>query len=334
LNLLFLEFLKPVGDALRYPFEIVLGILARGYNAFPPTHFIGPYGLAIITLTVFIKFLLFPLYQTQLKMAKKNQEEQRKVAPELAELRKKYKKDPAKLNSEMMALYKEHDIHPLSQLAGCLPLLAQFPVLIGLYQAIIDKAHFTSLHVSPIFVGLDLSIHATVANPVTWILAGLAGLTTFVQSRMMTPPKTNSDDPQAQQQQQISQTMSLIMPLAIVYFAFLPYALQGMVLYWVTSNIFSIVQQYLVNGWGQLPILGNRPPSDESGKKRDRDDRNDRNRDKAGPKQSTAGAADVVAAGSADIIGRRGLSQAQAELAGTTVGAARPRSRRRGRRRR
>ena len=85
----------------------------------------------------------------------------------------------------------------------------------------------------------------------------LAGLTTFVQSRMMTQPKTDTDDPQAAQMAQVTQSMSFMMPLLITFFAFQKYALQGMVLYWIVSNLYSIGQQYTVNGWGQLPILGN-----------------------------------------------------------------------------
>ena len=268
MHLLFLDFLKPVGDALRLPFEIVLRFLAQAFDAFFVTHAIGAYGLAIIALTIIIKSLLFPLFQTQLRMTKKTQAEQRKVAPQLAELRKKHKNDPGKLNTEMMALYKEHDINPLGQLAGCLPTLAQLPVLIGLYQAIIDHGFFNDLHVSPYFLGLDLSIHATLQNPITWILPVLAGMTTFVQSRMITPPAAAAGDTQAAQMAQVTQSMSFMMPLLITFFAFQPYALQGMVLYWIVSNLFSIGQQYTVNGWGNMPFLGGKaaPDDDKTGK--------------------------------------------------------------------
>jgi YidC/Oxa1 family membrane protein insertase len=268
---LFLDFLAPVGDALRFPFEVALGFLSKTLDAFPPTHIIGAYGLAIILVTIVIKTALFPLFQTQLRLTKKTQAEQKKIQPELAELRKKYKKDPQKLNQATMALYKEHNVNPLSSVMGCLPTLAQLPVLIGLYQAIIDRTHFESLHVSPYFLGLDLSIPASTSSPVTWILPVLAGLTTFVQSRMMTPPKSDSADPQAAQMAQVTQSMSFMMPLLITFFAFQKYALQGMVLYWIISNIYSIGQQYTVNGWGQLPILGNRPepPASNGGSRGD-----------------------------------------------------------------
>jgi YidC/Oxa1 family membrane protein insertase len=256
---------------LNVPFKWILGELTRFYQGVPVLNGIGAYGLAIVSLTIMVKIVLFPLFQTQLRLTKKSQAEQRKVAPELAELRKKYKKDPQKLNTEMMALYKEHGINPLSPVMGCLPTLAQLPVLIGLYRAIFDHKFFENLHVSPYFLGLRLDIPAStdVAHWQTWILPALAGLTTFVQSKMITPPAAADaeQDPQAAQMAQMTQSMSLLMPLMIVFFSFQKYALQGLVLYWIVSNLFSIFQQYTVNGWGQLPILGKAPePAPPSGR--------------------------------------------------------------------
>ena len=254
-----LDFLKTVGDAfgaLRYPFEALLGLFVGVLKGFPPANFVGAYGLSIILITILVKTLLFPLFQTQLRLTKRTQVQQRKVAPELAELRKKHKKDPQKLNTEMMKLYKEHGINPLSPMIGCLPTLAQFPILIGLYRAIYDQQFFNTLHVSSNFLGLVLDKHASMASPVTWILPVLAGATTFVQSKMMTPPQAAEGDSQAAQMAQVSSTMSLLMPLFIIYLSFQSFALQGLVLYWIVSNLYSIFQQYTVNGWGQLPILG------------------------------------------------------------------------------
>jgi YidC/Oxa1 family membrane protein insertase len=257
-----LDFLKPVGDALGFvigllkgPFTFTLSFFYDIFHSLGPLSAIGAYGLAIIALTVIIKLALFPLYQKQLMMSRKTQEEQRRIAPELAALRKKHKGDPQKLNTEMMALYKEHGINPLGGLAGCLPTLAQLPILIGLYQAIYNfhadvDAHF--LWIS------NLTHPASLNNPATWILPVLAGLTTYIQSKMMAPaPVADQEkDSQAAQMAQMSSTMSLIMPLVIMYFAFQPQVAQALVLYWIVSNIFSIGQQYFVNGWGQLPILG------------------------------------------------------------------------------
>ncbi len=298
-----MDILKTLGDAftaLRIPFEFLLGLFYGVLKNFGPAQAIGAYGLSIVLLTIVIKTLLFPLFQTQLKLTKKTQTEQRKVAPELAELRKKHKKDPQKLNTEMMKLYKEHGINPLSPMIGCLPTLAQFPILIGLYRAIYDHGFFTSLHASPHFIGLDLSIHATMANPVTWILPVLAGATTFVQSKMMTPPAAAEGDSQAAQMAQVSSTMSLLMPLFIVYLSFQSFALQGLVLYWIVSNLFSIFQQYTVNGWGQLPFLGTpaAPPSGAG--------RNGRDNSKNGKDTSRSGSAKAkVLVGQTEMSGKR-----------------------------
>ena len=259
----FFDFLQPVGaffGLFKIPFEFILQHVYQALNTFAPLQVVGAYGLAIIVLTIVIKSALFPLYQKQLTMSRKTQEEQRRVAPELAALRKKHKGNPQLLNTEMMALYKEHGINPLGGLAGCLPTLAQLPILIGLYQAIRDTDFLTHVHASPHFLWIaDLTKSAVVDHPITWILPALAGATTFIQSKMMAPapaPGGDGGNDQAAQMAQMTQTMSLIMPLVIIYFAFNKTIGQGLVLYWIISNTFSIGQQYFVNGWGQLPILG------------------------------------------------------------------------------
>jgi hypothetical protein len=84
---------------------------------------------------------------------------------------------------------------------------------------------------------------------------------------MFQPPVDPNADEQTQQMVQVSSSMSLIMPLFIVYLSLQPLIFQGLVLYWIVSNLFSIGQQYFVNGWGQLPILGRTtlPPVDSGG---------------------------------------------------------------------
>ncbi len=89
-----------------------------------------------MVLTLAIRAVLFPVFGWQLRTSRRIQAEQRLVAPQLQELRKKYKKEPQRLSQEMNALYKEHGISPFSSLTGCIPALVQMPVLIGLYQSI------------------------------------------------------------------------------------------------------------------------------------------------------------------------------------------------------
>mgnify|MGYP001271248524 CR=1 FL=1 len=92
-------------------------------------NFIPNYGVAIILFTIVIKAIILPLtLKSQKSMAK-----QQKLQPLMAELQKKYANDKEKLNKEIMAMYKENGVNPAS---GCLPLLLQFPIIIGLYQVI------------------------------------------------------------------------------------------------------------------------------------------------------------------------------------------------------
>jgi len=259
------DWLRPAGDALRFPFQHMLSFLTDVFQTVPLARTIGAYGLAIIVVTVAVKLLLFPLFQTQLRLSKRTQAEQRKIAPELADIRKRYRKDPQRLNKEMMALYKQHGINPLSPMLGCLPSLAQFPVLIGLYQAIFQSHNFLPHGSNTLFLGLDLVSRAQLSHPgPAWILPLLAAATTYVQTKMFAqPPPANPDpDDQAAQMARMSSSMSLIMPFFILYISFQQFALLGLVLYWTVSNIFAIFQQYTVNGWGQLPILGNKQPLD------------------------------------------------------------------------
>jgi YidC/Oxa1 family membrane protein insertase len=219
---------------------------------------IGAYGLAIMILTVIVRLLLAPLFHLQLRLSRRSMEQQKKIAPELAEVRKKYKNDPQKQQQEMMALYREHGINPLGGLSGCLPALLQFPILTGLYYVFYGNAknhtfadHFLfvphlndspSLH--PLIPGVPIPTLVYLIIPL------LAAATTFVQSRMMQQPLSAVPTEQEQQTQQMTRTMQVMMPLMIAYFAIVTPA--GLGLYWFVSNTVAIVQQYFVTGWGGL----------------------------------------------------------------------------------
>ena len=167
-------------------------------------------------------------------------------------MRKKYKKDPQRLNQETMALYKEHNINPLAQMSGCLPALLQSPILIALFYVIRDAHKTLPIHD---FKFLGISLDHTALQPGQFValailLPLLAGLTTFVQTKMMTPPggAASQDATQAA----MTQNMTLIMPVFIGFIS-LQFA-AALALYWVVSNLFSIGQQYFITGWGSLPI--------------------------------------------------------------------------------
>ena len=94
------------------------------------------YGLAIIMLTVVVRLAMHPMSRKQAINAQRMQTLQKKMQPELAELKKKYKNDQEKLHKATMELWQKHGMNPFSQLGGCLLLFIQMPVFIGLYRAL------------------------------------------------------------------------------------------------------------------------------------------------------------------------------------------------------
>jgi YidC/Oxa1 family membrane protein insertase len=182
--------------------------------------YVGNYGIAIILLTILIKIIFWPLGN----MSYKSMKEMQKVQPKITELREKYKNDQAKLGQETMALYKEHKINPLG---GCLPILIQIPVFIGLYKTLL---YAIELRHSPFFGWIqDLS-----AKDPYYITPIVMGVTQFIQQKM-TP---TSGDPNMAK-------MMLLMPV-IFTFIFLNFP-SGLVIYWLVNNILSIGQQIYIN---------------------------------------------------------------------------------------
>ncbi|HVH64511.1 MAG TPA: YidC/Oxa1 family membrane protein insertase [Candidatus Acidoferrum sp.] len=238
------------------PIHAVLSSLLTLLSGNPIADAIGPFGIAIVLLTILIKLILSPVLQYQLVTSRRVQAEQRRIAPQLAQLRKKYKKDPQGLNQATMALYREHGINPLAQMSGCLPALLQSPILIALFYVIRDAHKTLPIHD---FKFLGVSLNLTALQPGQFValailLPILAGLTTFVQTKMMTPPGAMAaQDPT---QAAMTQNMTIIMPVFIGFIS-LQFA-AALALYWVVSNLFSIGQQYFITGWGSLspPRLG------------------------------------------------------------------------------
>ena len=225
----------------------------------PVIHAIGAYGVAIIILTIIIRLALAPLQQFQLVTQRKTMVEQRKLAPQVADLRKKYKKDPQKLNTEMMALYREHGVNPLGGMVGCLPLIVQIPILTALYYVFQGFAHSTDLAKQPfLFIpnlndnpNTHLLIHGFPVPSLEYLVFPLlAALTTLIQSRMLQMPPTPNPTEQELQTQQMQRTMVWLSPLMIGYFALNVPA--GLGLYWFIGNCVSIIQQSFVVGWGNV----------------------------------------------------------------------------------
>jgi YidC/Oxa1 family membrane protein insertase len=242
-------------------------VLANVYHAVagvPFLYTIGAYGIAIIALTLMVRLVLSPLYHFQLSVSRKTMREQRKIAPEMAALKKKYKSDPQKQQAAMMELYKEHGVNPVGGLIGCLPAVVQIPILSALYYVFRDTGknfadHFLWVPHLNAYPGQHQLIPGIpVPVPVYLVIPVLAAATTFVQSRMMQQPPNPAATEQEQQAAQMNQSMQVVMPLMILYFAFVTPA--GLGLYWFISNCFAIVQQYFVTGWGGLRGYRQDPP--------------------------------------------------------------------------
>jgi YidC/Oxa1 family membrane protein insertase len=193
--------------------RFTLGVLTRIQSR---TH---NWGWSIIVLTMLIQAMLFPLTYKSLKAMNA----MKRLQPEIAKLQQRYSKDPTRLNSEMMELYKKHGANPLS---GCLPLVVQTPIFYALYTALRNA---WELHGSAwIFWIHDLS-----AKDPYYILPVVMGGVMFAQNKMN---PAQGDPSQAQ--------VMMWMPV-IFTFMFLKFP-AGLVLYWLVNNILTVSEQYII----------------------------------------------------------------------------------------
>jgi YidC/Oxa1 family membrane protein insertase len=182
--------------------------------------FLGNYGWAIVLLTIVTRVPFIPILMKSQKSMKKMQ----KVQPLMAEIKEKYKKDAAKMQKEMTALYKKHKVNPIG---GCLPMFLQIPVFIALFN-VLQKA--IELRGAPFILWItDLSVK----DPY-YVLPIVMGATMVLQQKM-TP--SAMDPKQAK--------MMMLMPIVFT-FMFLSFS-SGLVLYWLVNNILGIAQQFYAN---------------------------------------------------------------------------------------
>ena len=179
------------------------------------------YGLAIIIMTVLVKIVLYPLTAKQIASTKA----MTAMQPKMKALQEKYKNDKVTLNAKLGELYKEEGVNPL---AGCLPLIVQMPIMIGIFYGIRDFQYAGPSNF--------LWMNSIAAPDPYFILPVLSALTTFIQSKQTMP--STGDNPQGK-------IMLYFMPLFIGYISFKFPA--GLVLYWVVMNICQILQQFIMD---------------------------------------------------------------------------------------
>jgi YidC/Oxa1 family membrane protein insertase len=212
----------------------------------------GNLGLSIIAITLITKVVLLPLVVPSLKSAKKMQD----LKPELDRLKQKHT-DKTALQQAQVALYKERGINPA---AGCLPQIFQIIILISLYQVFmyfLGQSSVGGTTLNPYFLYLDLT-----KPDRTYIMPVLAGISQLIFSLMMMSgveshvenPKKKEDKKKEENSLEMASSMQkqmiYMMPLMTVIIS-LNFQ-SGLVLYWVISTVFSLIQQYFFSGWGGL----------------------------------------------------------------------------------
>jgi YidC/Oxa1 family membrane protein insertase len=248
-------------------FEIFAAALSGFYAVIPS------YGVAIILLTLTVRILILPLSIKQTRSMR----EMQVIQPELKKLQAKFKGNRQKLNEATMALYKEHNVNPFG---GCLPLVAQFPVLIGLFYVIRRPLEYLNANTALAvglrdvpekvnsFLGLSLNCSSAsvidkapecgsgfVAALPYLVLVALMGFTTYYSQKQMQARQG------AQQPQQMQMFMR-ILPVMLMFFAFsFP---TGVVIYWLTTNVWQIVQQRIML-MAVPPVPAGKKPADTSG---------------------------------------------------------------------
>lgn len=201
--------------------------------------------VAVSVVTLLLRLALTPMQLKQQKTIKRQQE----LRPKLEEIQKKYKDDREKLGQEQMKLYQEAGVNPMG---GCLSLIIQLPLMIGLYQAIIRVLAATPLQLLTLpgdiyrwipslstliplksqFLWLDLAV----PDPF-YVLPVLVVVSSWFYQKLLTPPATDS------QSEAMSKQMTIMMPLMTGFFA-MTYA-SGLAIYFLISNLVGILQYYL-----------------------------------------------------------------------------------------
>jgi len=235
----------------------------------------GPaWALSIVLLTVTIRLLLFPLFVKQIKSQRRMQQ----LAPKIQELKKLHKGDRQTLNTETMKLYKDNNANPIS---GCLPLLVQLPVFFALFHVIrefkfgsgakygltaqqlaegakakIFGAPISAAFRSPADVLSSLDANITTVRVVAALMVVLMGATTFYTQKQMIARATTTDP----QQLMVQRLMLYGLPLSFAFSgAIFPI---GLLLYWLTTNVWSMGQQaYILKRMPPPNLTGSAPPA-------------------------------------------------------------------------
>ena len=193
--------------------------------------FVNNYGWSIIVFTLFVRLLLVPLMVKQIKSQKAMQD----IQPKIKEIQEKYKNKPEKQQEELMKIYQEAKINPLS---GCLPLLIQMPILIGLFNVLREPITYGVFANEAALKAADTGFLwiQSISSTKNISLALLSGISAYFMQKMM----TTGDE----QTENMMKSMTYVMSAISLFWGYTFQA--GLAIYWITSNLFSIAQYQLI----------------------------------------------------------------------------------------
>lgn len=218
-----------------------MGIIAKpiGYLLALIYKLVGNYGISLIILTVIVKLVLYPMYAKQIKSTANMSD----MSEKAKEIQKRYANDKEKMNEEMQKLYAETGFNPMS---GCLPMLIQFPIIMGLFALLRNPMKYMPSDPALMFANHEEFLWIKdLAQPDLWILPIAAGLATFFAFSMnsamnMTQPGANPG-----QQKAMNAIMKYFFPLSILWLARSYPA--GLAIYWAGGQFMQIFFNLRIN---------------------------------------------------------------------------------------
>ena len=200
---------------------------------------VGNYGISLIILTVIVKLVLYPLYAKQIKSTANMSD----MSEKSKEIQKRYANDREKMNEEMQKLYAESGFNPMS---GCLPMLIQFPIIMGLFALLRNPMKYMPDDPSLMFANHESFLwNKDLAQPDLWILPIAAGLATFFAFSMNSAMTMQQPGANPGQQKAMNAIMKYFFPLSILWLARSYPA--GLAIYWAGGQFMQIFFNLRIN---------------------------------------------------------------------------------------
>jgi YidC/Oxa1 family membrane protein insertase len=218
-----------------------MGIIAKpiGYLLQLIYKLVGNYGVSLIILTVIVKLALYPLYAKQIKSTANMSE----MSEKAKEIQNRYANDKEKMNEEMQKLYAETGFNPMS---GCLPMLIQFPIIMGLFALLRNPMKYMPDDPSLMFANHESFLWIKdLAQPDLWILPIAAGLATFFAFSMNSAMTMQQPGANPGQQKAMNAIMKYFFPLSILWLARSYPA--GLAIYWAGGQFMQIFFNLRIN---------------------------------------------------------------------------------------